>query len=71
MIEISKVPIKDLIFIDDSGANLQMCPRYGRAYGGERATLSAPYQRGSQITMISAISLEKVEAAIPMIIENA
>ena len=32
MIKISDVPIKDLIFIDESGANLQMAPRYGRAY---------------------------------------
>lgn len=41
-----------------------MCPRYGRAYGGERAIVNAPHQHGNQITMISAISIEKVEAAM-------
>jgi len=41
-----------------------MVPRYGRAQGAERAIITAPYQRGNQITMISAISLEKVEAAM-------
>lgn len=41
-----------------------MVPRYGRAYGGERAIMFAPYQHGNQITMIGAISIEKVEAAM-------
>jgi len=41
-----------------------MVPRYGRAYGSTRATISAPYQRGNQLTMIGAISVEKVEAAM-------
>ena len=41
-----------------------MAPRYGRAYGGTRAIISAPYQHGHQITMISAISIQQVEAAM-------
>ncbi|NKB46803.1 MAG: hypothetical protein GKR77_03355 [Legionellales bacterium] len=41
-----------------------MAPRYGRAYGSQRANLSAPYHRGHQITMIGAISIEKIEAAL-------
>lgn len=41
-----------------------MAPRYGRAYGKERAMLMAPYQHGNQMTMISAISVEKIEAAM-------
>ena len=50
--------------MDEAAAHLQMAPRYGRAYGGERATLSAPYQRGCHITMIGAISIKKIEAAM-------
>lgn len=61
---IKNTSIKDLIFIDEAGANLQMAPRYGRAYGKQRATISAPYNRGNHITMIGAISLFKVEAAL-------
>lgn len=64
MSEIKDVRVKDLIFIDESGAHLQMAPRYGRAYGKERAIVKAPYKRGNQMTMIGAISIEKVEAAL-------
>jgi len=41
-----------------------MAPRYGRAYGGERAISYVPYHRGNKITMISAISIEKIEASM-------
>lgn len=41
-----------------------MVPRYGRAYGAERAVFSAPYQRGNLISIISAISIDKIEAAM-------
>lgn len=41
-----------------------MTPRYGRAVGGARALTYAPYQRGNHMTMISAISLSGVEAAL-------
>ena len=41
-----------------------MAPRYGRAYGSNRAVISAPYQRGNLISLISAISIHKIEAAM-------
>jgi transposase len=56
-------PIKNLIFLDESGANLQMSPIYGRAKGKERVSIHVPYKRGKNITMISAISIAGVEAA--------
>lgn len=62
--ELATTAVKDLIFIDECGANLQMVPRYGRAYGAERAVFSAPYQRGNLISIISAISIDKIEAAM-------
>ena len=60
----SKIERKDLIFIDESGAHLQMGPLYGRALNGERAVVSKPAQYGNKITLISAISINKVEAAL-------
>lgn len=51
-----------MIFIDESGANLQMHPIYGRAYGKTRATISSPYHRGNYMTIIGAISINKIEA---------
>ena len=41
-----------------------MSPIYGRAFGKDRAVMSAPYLHGNQITMISAISLDKIEASM-------
>ncbi len=38
-----------------------MHPLYGRAYGKNRATISAPYHRGNYMTIIGAISLNKIE----------
>lgn len=64
MKKIAKVPIKNLIFIDESGANLEMTPRYGRGRPGERVNILAPYGRKTNMTMISAISIRKVEAAM-------
>ena len=55
---------ESLIFIDESGANLQMHPLYGRALGKERAVLTAPHHPGNQITMIGAISQHKIEASM-------
>ncbi len=52
------------MFLDEAGANLQMIPRYGRSPKGERVAFSAPYQRGRKITMLSAISIYQVEAAM-------
>jgi transposase len=56
--------MRDLIFLDESGANLRMAPLYGRAPGGKRAVDAVPFNRGNRLTMLSAISFEKVEAAL-------
>lgn len=39
-----------------------MHPIYGRAYGKNRATITAPYHRGNYMTIIGAISINKIEA---------
>ncbi len=56
--------MRNLIFLDESGANLQMAPLYGRGYGGERVAEVVPFNRGSSLTMLSAISFTKIEAAL-------
>jgi len=62
--EIASIQINDLIFLDESGANLQMRPEYGRGKKGKRITTAAPFNRGSKMTMIGAISINCVEAAL-------
>jgi len=55
---------KHLIFIDESGANLRMSNLYARAEGGSRIKMPVPFDRGTQFSMIGAISINKVEAAL-------
>jgi hypothetical protein len=55
---------KNLIFIDESGANLRMSSTYARAEGGERIKMPIPFEHGPQFSMIGAISVNKVEAAL-------
>jgi transposase len=55
---------KHLIFIDESGANLRMSNAYARAEGGERIKMPIPFDHGPQFSMIGAISVNKVEAAL-------
>src|SRR5689334_12880670 len=55
---------KNLIFIDESGANLRMSSPYARAEGGERIKMPIPFEHGPQFSMIGAISVNKVEAAL-------
>ena len=54
----------DLIFIDESGANLRMASTYARSEGGQRIKMPVPFNRGPQLSMIGAISTKKVEAAL-------
>lgn len=56
-------------FIDESGFNLAMTPRYGRAPKGERAVGSVPINYGKNLTLIGALSVNGLEAL--MTIEGA
>ena len=56
--------MQNLIFLDESGANLRMAPLFGRGHGGERVVAAVPFNRGNRLTMIGAVSFEKVEAAL-------
>jgi transposase len=45
-----------LVFIDETGVNLAMTRRYGRAEKGKRAYGKCPYNRGRNVTLIGAIA---------------
>jgi transposase len=53
-----------LIFIDESGANLGMESNYARAEGSQRVKMPVPCNRRTQLSIIGAISAQKVEAAL-------
>jgi hypothetical protein len=56
-------------FVDESGVNLAMTRRFGRAPRGERVTGVVPQHYGAHLTMIAARSLHGIEAV--MTIEGA
>lgn len=48
-------------FIDESGVNLAMTRRYGRAPRGERVTGSVPQNYGENITLLASLSTSGLE----------
>jgi hypothetical protein len=58
-----------LKFIDESGVNLAMTRRFGRAPRGERVIGTVPQNYGANLTMMAALSLHGIEAV--MTIEGA
>jgi transposase len=58
-----------LVFIDESASNIALTPLYARAPKEERARGSVPRNRGKNTTLIAALSLEGMEAA--MILEGS
>lgn len=58
-----------LVFIDESGANITLVPRYGRAPKGERCHGSQPRGTYRHLTLFASLSLTGIEA--PMVMEGA
>lgn len=56
-------------FVDESGVNLAMMRRFGRAPRGERVIGAVPQNYGVNLTMIAALGLHGIEAV--MTIEGA
>ena len=48
----------DLVFVDESGSNLALAPRYGWAPKGQRAWGKAPTNRGKNTTVLAALTPE-------------
>jgi transposase len=64
--QIRDIRPEDLIFIDETGVNLMMVRLYARALKGERAIGERPYQQGNNITLIGAMSLNGIVAALSL-----
>ena len=67
--ETSKLPREQFVFVDECGSNIALTPLYARAPKGERARGSVPRNRGKNTTLIAALSLEGMGAA--MILEGS
>ena len=55
--------MENLIFLDESGVNLAMVRMYARALKGCRARGTKPQKRGKNISLLTALSLDKVVAS--------
>jgi transposase len=55
-----------LVFVDESGTNLAMTPRYGRARRGERVVGRVPRNHGANTTLFAALSLAGITAAMTL-----
>lgn len=54
----------NLIIIDEAGAHLGLASLYGRSQPGERIKMPVPLNKGVRLSMIAAISTQRVEAAL-------
>lgn len=58
-----------LVFLDESGANITLVPRYGRAPRGTRCPGTQPRGHYRHLTLFASLSLEGITA--PMVMEGA
>lgn len=60
MTAVRGLPRRRLIFIDESGCNVAMTRRYGRAQRGRRVRFFRPARRGSNYSVVGAIRSSRV-----------
>lgn len=56
----------NVTFIDESGTQRNMTPRYSRAPRGERAVGSAPRNHAKNMTLVASLSLTGLGAAMTL-----
>ena len=61
---IAPLALERLKCIDESGVNLAMTRRYGRAPRGERVVGAVPQHDGAHVTMLAALSRQGLEAVM-------
>lgn len=61
---LSKIDVKNLVFIDETGVNLAMTRRYGRCKGGGRVYDYRPGNQGKNVTLVGALSDEGLMATM-------
>jgi transposase len=61
--------VSNLKFLDETGTQLNMTRRYGRAKPGERVVETIPSDYGSNYTLIAVLSMDGLQA--PWVIEGA
>lgn len=55
---------RDCVFLDETGVNVAMARQYARSPQGERAHTSKPINKGKNITVLGALSLDGIMASM-------
>lgn len=67
--ETLKLPVDDLVFLDETGTNTAMAQRYARAPRGDRANGRAPRNHGPNTTLLACLTRSGMGPA--MVVEGA
>ena len=65
-VETTQLDPRRLVFVDESGTNLSLTRRYGRAPRGQRVVGSVPRNHGPNVTLLAAMGREGITAAMTM-----
>ena len=60
------IPPENLVFLDETGVELGLTRTYARSPQGSRVYALKPFYRGARVTVIGAISLNKVVALMTL-----
>lgn len=61
---LDKIDVRNLVFVDEAGLNLSMSRLFARAQEGERAIGSVPGTKGGNVSLIGALNLDGLIAAM-------
>ena len=62
--KLSRVPSRDLVFVDESGVRTDLTRRFGRAPKGERVREAVPQGHWKGLTIIGALSAKGIQASM-------
>jgi transposase len=61
---VTKFDARHYVFVDESGANITLAPRYGRAPKGERCPGSVPRNYRENVTLVASLTLDGLSSAM-------
>jgi transposase len=62
--KVSEMEASDCVFLDETGVNIAMARQYARSPQGERVHTAKPINKGKNITVLGALSLDGMMASM-------
>jgi transposase len=62
--DVARLPLKDLVFVDESGVRTNLTRLYGRAPKGERVSEAVPHGHWQVLTILGALTTKGVQASM-------